>query len=461
MAFSSISGYSLLRDLNRVYPKIKGGEGNFLETTNGRKVFDAATGAAVSCLGHGNKRVIKAVSEQLNTGTPYLASSFRASQVVEGLCQELIRGTDGKMARVYLTGSGSEAMEAAIKLSRQYFYEKDKETTRVNFITRDRSYHGNTLGALGVSGFLARREPYTPFLMENVHHISPCYPYRQQLEGESDFAFATRKAAELETKFQELGPDTVIAFIAEPVVGAALGCVPCVPGYLQAMRDVCHRHGALFILDEVMCGMGRTGTLHAWQAEGAVPDIQINAKGLGGGYQPIASMMISGEVVNVLKKGSGQFVHGLTYQGMPVQAAAALEVQRIIREDRLVENVSKRGAFLGETLKYYLELHPHVGDIRGRGLFWGIEFVKDKATKEPFESALGVAQRVVDLAISSPFDMTVYPGRGCVDGVRGDHIILAPSYIVTEEDIERIVETVSDVIDEVFFELNHSGLITN
>jgi adenosylmethionine-8-amino-7-oxononanoate aminotransferase len=447
--------YSFHRNLNKDYPKIKGGEGNYLETTSGHKIFDAATGAAVSCLGHGNERVIKAVYQQLNTGTPYLASSFWASEVVEELCQELIHGTGGKMARVYLTGSGSEAMEAAIKLSRQFFYEKDKKTTRVNFIARQRSYHGNTLGALGISGFIARREPYTPFLMENVHHISPCYPYRQQLENESDSAFVSRKAAELEAKFQELEPNTVIGFIAEPVVGAALGCVPCIPGYLKAMRDVCHKHGALFILDEVMCGIGRTGTLHAWQAEGVIPDIQINAKGLGAGYQPIAAMMISEEVVKVLKEGSGQFVHGLTYQAMPVQAAAALEVQRIIRENKLLENVSKQGAYLEQRLNAVLGNHPNVGDIRGKGLFWGLEFVKDRTTKEPFDPKLGVAQKILDLAISPPFNMTVYPGTGCVDGVRGDHIILAPSYIVTKKEVEHIVATISDVIHAVFSELPH------
>lgn len=444
---SSSQDYSLLRNLNKVYPKIQGGEGNYLRTTDGREIFDAAGGAAVSCLGHGNKRVINAISDQLNTGTPYLASSFWGSQVVEDLCEELVRGTDGKMARVYLTGSGSEAMEAALKLSRQYFYEQDKRTKRVKFIARERSYHGNTLGALGVSGFLVRREPYVPFLMENVHHISPCYPYRQRLEGESDSAFVSRKAAELEAKFQELGPDTVIAFIAEPVVGAALGCVPSVPGYLKAMQDICHRHGALFILDEVMCGMGRTGTLHAWQAEpGVRPDIQTNAKGLGGGYQPIACMMVSAEVVDVLKQRSGQFIHGLTYQAMPVQAAAALEVQRIIREDSLMVNVADQGSFLGDCLQEFLGDHPHVGDIRGRGLFWGIEFVRDKATKEPFHPTLQVAQKVADLAITSPWSMTVYPGAGCVDGVRGDHIILAPPYTVTRDDIEKIAVTVADAV---------------
>lgn len=285
------------------------------------------------------------------------------------MCAELLRGTKGEMARVYLTGSGSEAMEAAIKLSRQYFYEINKETTRVNFIAREGSYHGNTLGALSVSGHVARREPYEALLMKTVHHIPACNPYRQQLPGESDLDFLTRKVAELENKFQELGPETVIAFIAEPVVGAALGCVPCVPGYLQAMKDVCHKYGALFILDEVMCGMGRTGSLHVWQAEGVVPDIQIVAKGLGGGYIPIGAMLVSQDIVNVLLKGGGEFIHGQTYQGMPIQAAAALQVQLIIKEENLLDNVIKQGAYLEKCLKAALSDHPNVGDIRGRGLF--------------------------------------------------------------------------------------------
>jgi adenosylmethionine-8-amino-7-oxononanoate aminotransferase len=217
-------------------------------------------------------------------------------------------------------------MEATLKLSRQYFYEVDKNTPRVNFIAREGSYHGNTIGALGISGHVGRREPYQPFLMENVHHVSSCNFYRQRQGRETIEAFVIRKAAELDAKFQELGPETVIGFIAEPVVGAALGCVPYVPGYLKAMRKVCQKYGALFILDEVMCGMGRSGTLHAWQAEGVAPDLQTIGKGLGGGYQPIGAVLISKKVVDVLSNGSGQFIHGQTYQGMPVQAAAALEV---------------------------------------------------------------------------------------------------------------------------------------
>lgn len=453
--FSDTSGtkrteFLLDRHLHKRFPVIVSGKGNFLYTKNGRTVFDASSGAAVSCLGYGYERITNAVNEQMKTGISYLTSSFWGCEVVDDLCKEIIDGTDGKMARVYLTGSGSEAMEAAVKLSRQYFYESDKKTPRVNFIAREGSYHGNTIGALGISGHVARRAPYTPFLMNNVHHISACYPYRQRKDGESDASFVARKAAELEDKFQELGPGTVIGFMAEPIVGAALGCVPYVPGYLKAMRDVCHKHGALFILDEVMCGMGRAGTLHAWQGEGVVPDLQTVGKGLGGGYQPVAAVLISHKVVKALLDGSGQFIHGQTYQGMPVQAAAALEVQKVVRELKLMDNVTAQGAYLEQRLKKLVGDHPNVGDIRGKGLFWGLELVKDKKSKEAFDPKLQIAQKLHDTAISPPYNMTIYPGTGTVDGVSGDHVIIAPTYIVTKEDIDHIAQTVSDVVHEVF-----------
>jgi len=341
-------------------------------------------------------------------------------------------------------------MEATIKLSRQFFYENDKNTKRVNFIAREGSYHGNTIGALSISGHVGRRAPYLSFLMDNVHHVSACNPYRQRLDNESDASFVARKSAELEQKFQALGPETVIGFICEPVVGAALGCVAPVPGYMKAMREVCHRHGALFILDEVMCGMGRTGTLHAWQQEDAVPDLQTVGKGLGAGYQAIAAVLVGEKVVKALLDGTGQFVHGQTYQAMPVQAAAALEVQKIIREGNLLANVVKQGAYLEKSLKKALQSHPNVGSIRGRGLFWGLEFVKDKATKAPFDPRLQIAQKIHDLAISPAFNMTVYPGTGSVDGKSGDHVILAPSYIITREEIDYIVSTVTTVVEQVF-----------
>jgi len=463
--------YLLDRNLHKSFPVVTGGSGNYLYLLDGRTVFDATGGAAVSCIGHGNKRVIKAVSTVMNTGISYLASTFWACEVVEELCKNLIHGTDGKMARIYLTGSGqspnlcayprwlmlsgSEAMEAAIKLARQVFYECNPSTPRINFIAREGSYHGNTVGALGMSGFPLRRAPYEPFLMNNVHHVSSCNPYRQRADGESDSSFVARKAAELEAKFQELGPETVIAFVAEPVVGAALGCVPAVPGYLKAMKDVCHKHGALFILDEVMSGMGRCGTLHAWQHEDVAPDLQTVGKGLGGGYQPVAAVLISSRVVNTLLNGSGQFVHGQTYQGMPVQAAAALEVQRIVQEEDLVDNVKRQGLYLEQCLRARLADHPNVGDIRGRGLFWGLEFVKDKTTKEPFDPKLAVAQRVYNTSVSTPFNMTMYPGTGSADGLKGDHVILAPAYNVTKEDIEYIAQVASDVVHQVFRKLGN------
>ncbi|KAF4632116.1 hypothetical protein G7Y89_g6012 [Cudoniella acicularis] len=442
--------FLLDRNLHKSFPLVVGGKGNLLYLADGRTVFDATSGAAVSCLGHGNPRVIEAISNQIKTGVPYLCSSFWSSEIVEELCKELINSTQGKMKRVYLIGSGSEAIEAAIKLARQYFYESDPNSPRVNIIARESSYHGNTIGALGVSGHVARRAPYEPFLMDNVHHVSACYAYRQRKDGESDASFVARKAAELEAKFQELGPETVIGFVCEPVVGAALGCVPSVPGYLRAMRDVCHKHGALFILDEVMSGMGRCGTLHAWQEEDVAPDLQTIGKGLGGGYQPIAAVLISSKIVNALLNGSGQFVHGHTYQAMPVQAAAALEVQKIQREENMLQNVQTQGAYLEMCLKARVGNHPNVGDIRGKGLFWGLEFVKDKATKEPFDPRLAVAQRVHDTAISAQFNMTMYPGTGTADGYAGDHVILAPTYICTKADIDHIVDVVEGVVNQVF-----------
>ncbi|TVY22071.1 putative aminotransferase, partial [Lachnellula hyalina] len=430
---SSKITYSLPRIIGNILPRIIKGKGIYLYTEDGRKIIDTSSGAAVSCIGYGNNRVIKAMKKALDTGTPYLSTSFWGNNVVELLCEELINGTKGQMAKVYLCGSGSEAIEATLKLSRQFFFDQDPETLRVNFIARENSYHGVTIGALSISGHIERRAPYLPLLMKNVHHVSSCNPYRQRIEGESDAAFVTRKAAELEAKFIELGPETVIGFIAEPVVGAALGCVPHVPGYLKAMRDVCHKYGALFILDEIMCGMGRTG--------------------LGGGYQPIGAVLISEKVFNVLQK-RGRFVHAQTYQSMPIQAAAALEVQKIIREGNLMDNVSKLGEYLGVRLKAVLGNHPNVGDIRGQGLFWGIEFVKDNLTKEPFDRKLDIAENIKNTALLPPYNMTVYAGTGTADGVRGDHIMLAPPYILKKKDVDHIVMVISAVIKDVFKKIN-------
>lgn len=319
-------------------------------------------------MGHNNTTLIKAIKKQLTTGTPYLSSAYWSNRPVQDLSKKLIDSTKGKMSKVYLTGSGSEAMEAALKLSRQYFYSADQGTTRTKFISRQRSYHGNTIGSLSVSHFESRKAPYSPLLLSEVYFVSSCYPYRQLLENETNKQYVTRKAVELENKFLELGPETVIGFIAEPVVGAALGCVSFVPGYLKAMQDVCHKYGSLLILDEVMCGVGRTGTFHAWQREeGLTPDVQTMAKGLGSGYQSIGAVMVSPRVVKAFEK--YPFVHGQTFESMPLSAAVALEVLNIIEKKNLVNKVHNKGRYLGKSLKKSLASHPNVGDIRGSGLF--------------------------------------------------------------------------------------------
>jgi adenosylmethionine-8-amino-7-oxononanoate aminotransferase len=441
------------RNLVKFLPKIAKAEGCYLYTEDGRCILDGSSGAAVACLGYKNARVQRALRDLEDTGVSYLASSIFGHESVEQACSLLAESTGEPGSRAYLACSGSEVTEATLKLAKQYFHEKN-ENSRVNFISRKGSYHGNTLAALSVSGFPARTEIYDKFLLKNVHKISSCNPYHQQKEDEKDTEFVQRKAEELEGMFQKLGPDTVIGFIAEPIVGAALGCVPSVPGYLRAMRDICHKHGALFILDEVMCGMGRTGTLHAWQAENVRPDLQTVGKGLAGGYESVSALLVSEKVVSVILNGSQEFKHGLTFQAMPKHAVAVLEVQRIIREDRLLDNVSKQGSYLEENLKRLMSTHPNVGNIRGKGLFWGIEFVKDKATKQGFSQEEGIAYGIARLAISPPFNLCIYPCAGNNDGMYGDRIIIAPPFIIKREEVEILVTKLHSAVAKFFSDLH-------
>jgi adenosylmethionine-8-amino-7-oxononanoate aminotransferase len=349
--------------------------------------------------------------------------------------------------------AGSEAMDAAMKLGRQYFKEIG-QPQRVNFIAREKSYHGNTIGALSMSGHKARRAKFVPLLTDNIARVSDCYAYRDRC-GLSDDAYVAQKAMELEDKILEMGYDTVIGFVCEPISGATLGCVPYVPGYLAAMKAVCVRYGILFILDEVMCGMGRSGTIHAWQAEHSDepghdcrPDLQTIGKGLGGGYQAIAGLLIGQKIVDALKNGSGAFFHGHTYQAHPVACAAALAVQQVVQRENLLENVRTQGAYLSSLLHSRLDSHPYVGDIRGKGLFWGVEFVKNKVTKMSFDPENEIAKKLQMKALSR--NMGIYIGVGTMDGVRGDHVILSPAYNVTKEEIETIVERMVGAINDVF-----------
>ncbi|KAI3398841.1 hypothetical protein diail_8532 [Diaporthe ilicicola] len=440
----------LHRHLHHEFLNIERGEGNYLILESGRKIFDASGGAAVACLGHGNATVNQAMVDQIQK-LSYCASTFFKTPIVEQAGRAMVDTTHGHMARAYIVGSGSEAMEAAMKLARQYFLEKETpEPARVRFISRHQSYHGTTLGSLAMGGHVTRRAKFEPMLIDKVSKVSPCYAYRGKTHGETDEAYVQRLAVQLDQEFQRVGPETVCAFVAEPVVGAALGCVPAVPGYFKAMQEVCRKHGALLILDEVMSGMGRTGTHHAWQQEGVVPDIQTVGKGLGGGYQPVAGVLIHKNVVDALENGSGVFVHGHTYQAHVVGCAAVVAVQRIIQEGNLVANVRIMGELLGKSLQARLGSHKNVGDIRGRGLFWAIEFVQDKATKAPFPAKNNVSMEISELGLTGEYSVMVYPGAGTVDGVQGDHIIIAPPYTVTSEDIEHVVLSVSRLVGDYF-----------
>lgn len=441
----------LHRSLRETPPKAIGGEGVYLFAEDGRRVIDASGGAAVSCLGHQHPRVIAAMAKQAST-LAYAHTAFFSSEPAEALAEALVGHEPGGLAYAYFVSGGSEAIEASIKLARQYFIERG-EPQRQHFIARRQSYHGNTLGALAAGGNAWRRAPYAPLLSAAFSHVTPAFAYHEKRESESDAQFVARLAAELEAEFQRLGPNTVAAFLAEPVVGATAGAVTAPDGYFKAVRDICDRHGALLILDEVMCGMGRTGTTHAWEQEGVAPDIQAIAKGLGGGYQPIGAMLASGTIIDTIRSGSGSFQHGHTYLAHPLACAAALAVQDVIREDGMLNRVKERGKQLEQRLTERFGNHRHVGDIRGRGLFWAIELVADRATRASFDPALKLNQKIKAEAFAN--GLGCYPGGGTVDGVDGDHVLLAPPYIASADEIDLIVEKLGTAVDNVLRSVNH------
>ena len=423
------------RSLRHEYPFAVRGEGVYLYDRDGRRYLDASGGAAVSCLGHSDRAVTDAIARQLKT-LPFAHTSFFSNEPMEALAARLVEGAPRPLAKVYFTSGGSEAMEAALKLARQYHLEKG-EPERVHFIGRRQSYHGNTLGALAVGGNAWRRAPYEPLLMRATH-VSPCYAYRDQRAGESDAAYGERLAGELEREIERLGPRTVIAFVAETVAGATLGAAPPVAGYFKRVREVCDRHGVLLILDEVMCGMGRCGTLWAFEREGVVPDMVTIAKGLGAGYQPIGALLVGSPVYEALARGSGAFQHGYTYIGHAAACAGALAVQRRLRDDGLLARVQPMGELLGRELRRAFAEHPHVGDIRGRGLLWALELVRQRDLKQPYDPRERIHARVKQEALNQ--GLLCYPMGGTIDGVRGDHVLLAPPYTIEPEQLEELWE---------------------
>jgi adenosylmethionine-8-amino-7-oxononanoate aminotransferase len=445
----------LHRSLRETPPKAIGGEGVWLIGEDGRRVLDASGGAAVSCLGHQHPKILQAMARQASK-LAYAHTAFFSSEPAELLADHLVGHEPGGLAYAYFVSGGSEAIEAAIKLARQYFVERG-EPQRQHFIGRRQSYHGNTLGALAAGGNAWRRAPYAPLLSSAFSHVTPAFAYHEKGDDESEVDFVARLAAELEAEFQRLGPDAVAAFIAEPVVGATAGAVTAPEGYFRAVREICDRHGALLVLDEVMCGMGRTGTTHAWEQEGIAPDIQAIAKGLGGGYQPIGAVLASGKIIDTIRQGSGAFQHGHTYLAHPMACAAALEVQRVIAEEKLLDRVKERGRYLERRLIERFGNHRHVGDIRGRGLFQAIELVEDRATRKPFDPALKLNHRIKAAAFEG--GLACYPAGGTVDGRSGDHVLLAPPYIATADDIDMIVDRLGIAVDSALRSINHQRVV--
>jgi adenosylmethionine-8-amino-7-oxononanoate aminotransferase len=426
------------------YPTAVSGDGVYLIDSNGKSYLDACGGAAVSCLGHSDAALREAIKAQVDR-LAYAHSGFFTTEPMEALADDLVaHGPDG-FSHVYFVSGGSEAVESALKLARQYYLEIG-QTNRQIVISRRQSFHGNTLGALAAGGNFWRREPFDPMLVTG-YHIAPCYEYRHRREGETLEAYGIRAADELESAIQLIGPNKVMAFIAEPVVGATAGAVEAVPGYFKRIREICDRYGVLLILDEVMCGMGRTGTLHASEHDGIQGDLQTVAKGLSGGYVPMGAVFIKREIADVIEQGSGMFQHGHTFIGHALACASALATQQQLRERNLLENVRTQGAYLKERLHERFDQSPFVGDIRGRGLFVGIELVADRQSKEPFPPELKLHQQIKRLSMEQ--GLMCYPMSGTVDGSRGDHILLAPPFIIERSHIDTIVDILGNVIDTV------------
>ena len=411
---------------------------------DGRRYIDACGGAAVSCLGHGRSDVVAAIAEQAQR-LEYAHTSFFTSEAAEELATLIAELSPGALDRVWFTNSGSEAIEAALKLARQYHLERG-DVSRSRIIARRLSYHGNTLGALAAGGSAWRRAPYEPLLVD-VALVDPCFEYRFADIGESAEDYGRRVANSLEQEILRTGPENVIGFVAETVVGATSGAVPPAGDYLRHIRAICDRHGVLLILDEVMSGSGRTGTFLSCEQDGIVPDIVTLGKGLGGGYQPIGAVVCTSEVYETVARGSGALKHGQTYNAHAVGCAAGLAVQRVIQNEKLLERANKAGETLMELLNERFGTHPNIGDIRGRGLIQAMEIVADRQTKAPFNPDLAMHQRAKAEAFER--GLLIYPSGGTIDGRNGDHILLAPPYNVTDDELEMIVDLLDDTINSV------------
>ena len=415
------------------YPVAVRGEGVYLYDSTGKQYLDGSGGAAVSCLGHGHPEVISAIQSQV-AQIAYAHTAFLTNEPQERLAARLCARFPGQDVQVYFLSGGSEANETAIKLARQYWLARGKRDKHI-VISRNQSYHGNTIGALSVSGNPGRREIFAP-LLKDWPRVDPCYAYRHQGADESPEDYGLRAAHSLEKAIAEVGADNVSAFIAETVVGATMGAVPPVRGYLKEIRDICDRHEVLLILDEVMCGCGRSGSYFSFEQDGIVPDIVTVAKGLGGGYQAIGAALARRFIHDTIVAEFGAFSHGHTYIGHATACAAALAVSSVIDAENLLENVCDTGASLRAKLAESFGGKDFVGDIRGRGLFVGLELVTDKVGKTPAEPAL--AGKIKQAAMDE--GLIIYPGGGTCDGTTGAHVLLAPPFIYSTEHVDELVD---------------------
>ena len=426
------------RQINAPPIKAVASKGCYIFDDSGQRYLDGSGGAAVSCLGHADPEVVQAIQDQTSK-MAFAHTGFFSSDPAEELAELLVQYAPGDLDRVYFVSGGSESIEAALKLARQYHIENG-EPNRRHIIARRQSYHGNTLGALAAGGNKWRRDQFEPILI-NVSHIAPCYEYIDKSKQEKTYDYGQRVAQELEDEILRLGSGTVMAFIVEPVVGATMGAVPAVKGYFKRIEEICQKYGVLLILDEVMCGMGRTGYLYAAEADNISPDILCIAKGLGAGYQPIGAMLCTKKIYDVIGGGTGFFQHGHTYMGHPVACAAGLAVVQAIIDRDLLKSVKQRSAQLLNELKIMFKTHSNVGDIRGRGLFIGLELVEDRDTKKPFDPSLKIAANIKRTAFEA--GLICYPMSGTRDGKWGDHILLAPPFVIDEKQVVELVEKVA------------------
>ncbi|KAF5565516.1 ornithine aminotransferase [Fusarium phyllophilum] len=448
LQLSSVSEPHLMHRSLLTRPEtVSSASGVWITLSSGRKILDGCAGAAVAIIGHGNTEVRDAMVEQMSS-VSYVHTMAYTTNSAEDLANYILEGEPFDLTRAYFVGSGSEAMDSAMKLARQYHVENG-QPQRTKFVSRRQAYHGNTIGAMSVGSFVARRAPYEgAILLDNVSYVSPAYEYRVRKDDETEQEYAQRLVDELEAEFQAVGPDTIMAFVAETVGGATAGCISPPAGYFEGVGKVCRKYGILLILDEVMCGVGRCGTFFAFEQDGDVrPDIVTTGKGLGGGYAPIAATLVHRKIIETLKKGTASFNHGHTYQAHPVSCAAALAIQKIIRRDNLVSRAATLGARLHKSLVEVFQDLEFVGNIRGRGLFWGIEFVKDKKTKTPFDSNIRFGVKVQERAFQ--LGLAVYPGSGTADGKVGDHVIVSPPLTITEDEMDELLVLLKRAYDDV------------